>query len=131
MSLATATTWFFNAVISLTWPSMVQAWTSQGAFAWYASWNLVGWLLVLLFVPETKEKTLEELDSVFDVPLRSTMAFGVRQFFYFWGHYILRRDIPAPLPPHHHSHHRGGHHDAEYTDKQFTTETQHDPTARV
>ncbi|KAK8130245.1 hypothetical protein PG999_002625 [Apiospora kogelbergensis] len=86
MSLATATTWFFNAVLSLTWPSIVQAWTAQGAFSWYAAWNLVGWVLVLLFVPETKEKTLEELDAVFN-------------FFYFWGHYILRRDIEAPKPP--------------------------------
>lgn len=99
MSLATATTWFFNAVLSLTWPSIVQSWTAQGAFSWYAAWNLVGWVLVLLFVPETKEKTLEELDAVFNVPLRSIARYGVDQFFYFWGHYILRRDLEAPKPP--------------------------------
>ncbi|RYP28009.1 hypothetical protein DL767_007409 [Monosporascus sp. MG133] len=33
ISLATATTWFFNAIISLTWPSLVAAWTEQGAFS--------------------------------------------------------------------------------------------------
>ncbi|KAK6845080.1 hypothetical protein PG995_015190 [Apiospora arundinis] len=99
MSLATATTWFFNAVLSLTWPSIVQAWTEQGAFSWYAAWNLVGWVLVLLFVPETKEKTLEELDAVFNVPLRSIARYGVHQFLYFWGRYILRRDLEAPKPP--------------------------------
>lgn len=54
MSLATATTWFFNSVLSLTWPALVQSWTSQGAFSWYAAWNIVGWVLVLLFLPETK-----------------------------------------------------------------------------
>ncbi|KAI5862377.1 hypothetical protein GGS23DRAFT_610562 [Durotheca rogersii] len=74
MSLATATTWLFNSVISLTWPATTQAWTPQA----------------LLFVPETKEKTLEELDAVFDVPLNSIVCYGVDQFFYFWGHYILR-----------------------------------------
>jgi hypothetical protein len=132
MSLATATTWFFNAVISLTWPSLVQAWTSQGAFAWYATWNIVGWILVLLFVPETKEKTLEELDAVFNVPLRSTMAYGIRQFFYFGSHYVLRRDMPAPTPPydepHPHQHHRAS---AAYSDKPLASEREHDATARV
>ncbi|ORY56111.1 hexose transporter [Pseudomassariella vexata] len=124
MSLATATTWFFNSVISLTWPSMVQSWRPQGAFSWYAVWNLIGWLLVLLFVPETKEKTLEELDSVFNVPLRSFVSFGVKQFFYFWGHYILRRDIPAPKSP-------STRDTIEYHEKQFTQEREHDPPARV
>ncbi|KAK8094556.1 hypothetical protein PG997_001241 [Apiospora hydei] len=99
MSLATATTWFFNAVLSLTWPSIVQSWTAQGAFSWYAAWNLVGWVLVLLFVPETKEKTLEELDAVFNVPLRRIARYGVDQALYFWGHYLLRRDLAAPKPP--------------------------------
>ena len=65
MSLATATTWFFNFVLSITWPSLQTTFTTQGAFAFYATWNLIGWVLVLLFVPETKGKTLEELDQVF------------------------------------------------------------------
>jgi hypothetical protein len=51
MSLATATTWFFNFVLSVTWPSMQAAFTPQGAFGWYAAWNVVGWWLVLLFMP--------------------------------------------------------------------------------
>ncbi|KAI1846450.1 hypothetical protein JX266_007347 [Neoarthrinium moseri] len=124
MSLATATTWFFNAVLSITWPSLVQAWTSQGAFSWYAAWNLVGWVLVLLFVPETKEKTLEELDAVFNVPSRSLMAYGMKQVFYFWGHYILRRDIAPPKVP-------SARDTVEYTEKQFSKEKHHDPSARV
>ncbi|KAK9417522.1 putative Major facilitator superfamily (MFS) profile domain-containing protein [Seiridium unicorne] len=124
MSLATATTWFFNAVLSLTWPSLVQSWTNQGAFSWYASWNLVGWVLVLFFVPETKEKTLEELDAVFNVPIRSLISYGAKQFFYFWGHHILRRDIARPKVP-------SSRNTVEYTAKQFTKERQHDPTARV
>ncbi|KAI0601889.1 sugar transporter-domain-containing protein [Biscogniauxia sp. FL1348] len=124
MSLATATTWFFNAVISLTWPSMVQSWTEPGAFSWYAAWNLAGWVLVLLFVPETKEKTLEELDAVFDVPLRSTMRYGAAQAFYFWNRYIFRRDVRPPRVP--------ASADAiEYARERFEKEKQHDATARV
>ncbi|KAI1192983.1 hypothetical protein F5X97DRAFT_55433 [Nemania serpens] len=124
MSLATATTWFFNAVISITWPALVQAWTNAGAFSWYAAWNLVGWVLVLLFLPETKEKTLEELDAVFDVPLRSIMRYGIAQAGYFWGHVILRRDIQAPTIP-------TSANTVNYTKHQFTKEKHHDATARV
>ncbi|KAF2994768.1 hypothetical protein E8E14_001894 [Neopestalotiopsis sp. 37M] len=124
MSLATATTWFFNSVLSLTWPSLVQSWTSQGAFSWYAAWNIVGWVLVLLFLPETKGKTLEELDAVFNVPLRSLNSYGIKQFFYFWGHYVLRRDIEPPKVP-------SARDTVEYTERQFTKEKQHEPSARV
>jgi MFS family permease len=62
MSFATATTWFFNFVLSMTWPPMERAFKPQGAFGWYAGWNVIGWWLVLLFVPETKALSLEELD---------------------------------------------------------------------
>ncbi|KAI9690710.1 MAG: hypothetical protein M1820_009886 [Bogoriella megaspora] len=89
MSLATATTWFFNFVLSITWPSLVNAFKPQGAFGWYAAWNVVGWIAILLFVPETKEKTLEELDAVFEVSLAEQAAFGLRQAMWFVKRYIL------------------------------------------
>ncbi|KAI1325861.1 sugar transporter-domain-containing protein [Xylariaceae sp. FL0255] len=124
MSLATATTWFFNAVISITWPALVQAWTDAGAFSWYAAWNIFGWVMVLLFLPETKEKTLEELDAVFDVPLRSIMRYGLAQAGYFWGHVILRRDMEKPKVP-------TSANTVEYTKEQFAKEKHHDATKRV
>jgi MFS family permease len=100
MSLATATTWFFNFVLAVTWPSMLAAFGPQGAFGWYAGWNIVGFVLVLLFVPETKERTLEELDCVFDVPLRSHAAYGLAQAAYFWRRYVFRWRVPKPALPH-------------------------------
>jgi sugar porter (SP) family MFS transporter len=93
MSLATATTWFFNFVLSITWPSLLKAFKPQGAFGWYAAWNCIGFCLVLLFMPETKGKTLEELDQVFSVPTHVHAAYGLRQIPYFFGRYILRRDL--------------------------------------
>lgn len=96
MSLATATTWFFNFVLSITFPSLLAAWKPQGAFGWYAAWNIVGFFLVLFFVPETKEKTLEELDRVFEIPSRAHAAYGLRQFKYFFARYIFRQDV-APV----------------------------------
>ncbi|KAJ5080918.1 hypothetical protein N7456_013628 [Penicillium angulare] len=93
MALATATTWFFNFLLGITWPSMQNALTPQGAFSFYATWNLIGWWLVLLFMPETKGKTLEELDQVFSVPTKFHVQYGLRQAKYFVKRYVLFRDV--------------------------------------
>ncbi|EOD44728.1 putative mfs sugar protein [Neofusicoccum parvum UCRNP2] len=97
MSLATATTWFFNFVLSITWPSLQAAFTPQGAFGWYAAWNVVGFFLVLFFMPETKGKTLEELDQVFSVPTSKHAAYGARQIPYFFQRYILRQNVQPEI----------------------------------
>jgi hypothetical protein len=67
MSFATATCWGFNFILSLTWPALVEAFSKQGAFGWYAAWNFFGWVYCYFLLPETKNLTLEELDTVFDV----------------------------------------------------------------
>lgn len=97
MSLATATTWFFNFVLAITWPSLQRAFTPTGAFGWYSAWNLVGFVLVLLFLPETKGKTLEELDQVFSVPTHVHAAYGLRQVGYFFRRYILRQNVKPEI----------------------------------
>ncbi|KAI6142979.1 hypothetical protein BKA82DRAFT_4187299 [Pisolithus tinctorius] len=95
MSFATATTWFWNFVLSITWPSLVLAFKPQGAFGWYAAWCMVLWFLILLFVRETKGKTLEELDQVFSVPARVHAAYGLRQIPYGIKKFILFQN-PTP-----------------------------------
>ena len=100
MSLATATTWFFNALLALTWPSLLTGMGPTAAFSSYAFWNVLGWIMVLLFVPETKKKTLEELDAVFSVSLRSMARYGILQARWFVSRYILRRNhAKKPLVP--------------------------------
>lgn len=49
--------------------------------------------MVLLFMPETKGKTLEELDQVFSVPTRLHARYGLRQIGYFFNRYLLQRDV--------------------------------------
>lgn len=123
MSLATATTWFFNFVLSVTWPSLLKAFKPQGAFAWYAVWNLIGWVAVLLLVPETKGKTLEELDQVFGVRSRDHAAYGIRQIKYFVGRYLMRRDIEPEQLYEKDS--------IEHHPSSFSQEKESDSTARV
>ncbi|KAH7319651.1 hypothetical protein B0I35DRAFT_450771 [Stachybotrys elegans] len=99
MSIATATTWLFNFILAVTWPSLQRAFTPTGAFGWYAAWNVIGFFLVLFFLPETKGKTLEELDSVFNVRLHRIMRYGLSQARWFIQHYIFRASIPPPIVP--------------------------------
>jgi len=70
MSWAVATNNFWASVLSLTFPRMLIAMTATGAFCFYAGLNLVALFLIFCFVPETKQKSLEELDYVFAVPDR-------------------------------------------------------------
>jgi len=93
MSLATATLWFFNFVLSITWPSLLVAFKPQGAFGWYAAWNIFGFVGVLLLLPETKARSLEELDAVFSVSTRKQIAHGLKEVPYFFNKYILRRNV--------------------------------------
>jgi hypothetical protein len=82
---------------------MCSAMGEPGAFAFYAAWNLVGAALVLLLVPETRARTLEELDAVFRVPTRVHATWGARQLVYFVRRHVLRQrrhgNGAALLPP--------------------------------
>lgn len=97
MGFATATCWFFNFILAFTWPRLRNAFTVTGAFGFYAAWNVVGWFLVLLFLPETKGLTLEELDAVFGVSLRKHAIYRARQAIWYFRTYILRQTL-EPLP---------------------------------
>lgn len=98
MSFATAVCWFFNFVLAITFPLMLNAFKPQGAFGWYAGWCIIGWVLVFFTLPETKALTLEELDYVFSVPTAKHAAYQVKNFAWCFRKYILRKPV-KPLPP--------------------------------
>jgi MFS family permease len=93
MGIVTAINWAFNFIVSFTWPGMSgsKGMGTAGAFAWYAVWCLIGWWMILLFVPETKGLTLEQLDQVFEKPTRDYMKHGMDQLRWFFGYYIQRK----------------------------------------
>jgi MFS family permease len=111
MSWATATTWCFNFILSFTWPHLLSAFKPQGAFGWYAAWCLIGWVLVLLFVPETKALTLEELDQVFSVSTRKHASYQLKNAAWHFRVWVLRQKL-EPLP----KFYRGAEHLAEVGD---------------
>lgn len=97
MSLATATTWGFNFVLAITWFALEKAMTSTGAFCYYAAWNVVGFVAVLLLLPETKGRTLEELDMVFGVPTRVHARWGAKMFVWFLRKKVLQQNVEKPV----------------------------------
>ncbi|RYP46147.1 hypothetical protein DL768_007622 [Monosporascus sp. mg162] len=124
MSLATATTWFFNAIISLTWPLLVAAWTEQGAFSWYASWNFVGLVAVLLFLPRirrshsrnsTPSSTCPPRGSPGTASLNSSTSGPITSC----AGTLSRRKRPSSSE------------NIEYARKRFSKERESDPTARL
>lgn len=92
MAWAVATNNFWAAILSLTFPYMLRAFTPQGAFGFYAGLNLIAFVLIFLFLPETKQRSLEELDYVFGVPTRTHAKFQLTQVLPWWiRRYIFRR----------------------------------------
>ncbi|KAI1189287.1 sugar transporter-domain-containing protein [Nemania serpens] len=68
MAFAVATNLFWAAVLGITFPRILYSLGVVGAFGLYAGFNIVGFVLIFLWVPETKQRTLEELDYIFAVP---------------------------------------------------------------
>jgi len=100
MAFAVATCLFWSAVLSLSYPSLEQAVGVTGAFGFYAGLNVAAFVMILLFVPETKGLTLEELDAVFSVPTATFINHTFSQAIPYWiKRWIFwRRDITlAPL----------------------------------
>ncbi|OSX66254.1 hypothetical protein POSPLADRAFT_1064660 [Postia placenta MAD-698-R-SB12] len=98
MSFSTAVLWFFNFVVAITFPRLLGAFKPQGAFGWYAAWNVFGFVAILLFVPETKALSLEELDQVFSVPTHVHAAYQLKALPHNIKKYFLRMDV-GDLPP--------------------------------
>lgn len=118
MSFSTSLLWFFNFVVAITFPRLLGAFKPQGAFGWYAAWNVVGFILVLLYVPETKALSLEELDqgqfiiscpntashsknssiAVFSVPTHVHAAYQLKALPHNIKKHVFRMDV-GNLPP--------------------------------
>ncbi|KAF7289149.1 MFS domain-containing protein [Mycena indigotica] len=80
MSFATATTWFFNFVLAITFPSLLNAFKPQGAFGFLCS-------LVL--------RALGACPAF--LPMRTHAAYGLRQVPYGFKKFILRRKNVKPV----------------------------------
>jgi len=92
MSWAVATCLFWASVLSVTFPRLLGAFGSPGAFGFYAGLNVVAFVMIFFLMPETKQRTLEELDYVFAVPTSKHVSYQAKVFVpYFFKRWVLFR----------------------------------------
>jgi sugar porter (SP) family MFS transporter len=65
MSVASIANWGSNFLVALTFPVLLAALGGAGAFWLFAALGIVAWFFVYFRVPETKNRTLEEIEASF------------------------------------------------------------------
>ena len=65
VGITTATNWIANLVVSMTFLTLEAALSPWGAFWLYAAVSLVGWLYFYRALPETKDKSIEDVQRLF------------------------------------------------------------------
>ncbi|KAK8235885.1 hypothetical protein HDK90DRAFT_485953 [Phyllosticta capitalensis] len=109
MAWAVATCLGWAAVLSITFPRMLAVMTPTGAFGFYAALNVTALVMIFLWVPETKQRTLEELDYVFAVPTRKHMSYQVSKAMpYFIKRYVFWNKSATLEPLYHFDSHIAG-----------------------
>ncbi|KAJ4000044.1 hypothetical protein F5050DRAFT_1804521 [Lentinula boryana] len=99
MSWAVATCFFWASVLSMTFPRMIGALGPEGSFGFYAALNIIALIMIFFLLPETKQRTLEELDYVFAVPTSKHIAYQGGVFLPYWIKKWVFRQKHAELKP--------------------------------
>ncbi|KAF4987953.1 hypothetical protein FDECE_15236 [Fusarium decemcellulare] len=99
MSWAVATCLFWAAVLSITFPLMLDRLHAIGAFGLYSGFNFLALIMIFLWLPETKQRTLEELDYIFAVPTRVFMKYQVTKALPWWIRRWILFQRDATLEP--------------------------------
>ena len=68
ISIATMCNWIFNLIVSMTFLSMSDSFGQPATFGFYACLTFIGLLFIIFLVPETRGKSLEEVESLFQRP---------------------------------------------------------------
>ncbi|KAK1221071.1 hypothetical protein PQX77_016118 [Marasmius sp. AFHP31] len=92
MSWAVATNLFWAAVVSVCFPRQLAVFGPQGAFGFYAGMNVLASIMIFFLLPETKQRTLEELDYIFAVPTWKHISYqGTKTLPYWIKRYVFWR----------------------------------------
>jgi sugar porter (SP) family MFS transporter len=69
MSIATFALWFASSVLTITFPFLNKGLGTSGTFGLYAIICILGFIYMIFKLPETKGKTLEEIENQLNVKL--------------------------------------------------------------
>lgn len=64
-SISVLSNWLAAFIVTLTFKNIESSFTVPGAYWFYAGWLLLGFVFVYLLMPETKGKTLEEIEAFY------------------------------------------------------------------
>jgi SP family galactose:H+ symporter-like MFS transporter len=67
MSIAIGANWAFNYLVSLTFPSLISGIGGDGVFSLYACTCLLGLWFVYRYIPETRGKSLKEIQHILKI----------------------------------------------------------------
>jgi hypothetical protein len=65
MSLAVSSNWLSNFAVGLVTPKLLDR-IQYATYLFYAAWNVIAFFVVYIWFVETKGKSLEEVDLMFD-----------------------------------------------------------------
>ncbi|KAJ3495355.1 hypothetical protein NLG97_g3450 [Lecanicillium saksenae] len=92
---------FFAGILSMFFPKLYHSLEGQRTFGIFSALNLAAFFLVFFLVEETKQRSLEELDYVFELPKLEFIRFQFFEYLPWWlNRYVLGVTYyPAPTPP--------------------------------
>ncbi|KAK4192384.1 hypothetical protein QBC35DRAFT_248363 [Podospora australis] len=99
MGFSVATCLFWAAVLGMTFPFLLESAGTVGAFGCYAGFNVVAFVMIFFWVPETKQRTLEELDYVFAVPTKKFAKYQLTKALPWWFRRYVLWQKNAELKP--------------------------------
>uniref|UniRef100_A0A060TE51 ARAD1D05016p n=1 Tax=Blastobotrys adeninivorans TaxID=409370 RepID=A0A060TE51_BLAAD len=79
MTTSSASIFLWSFVVTYNFTSMQKAMTTTGLLlGFYGGIAVIGWIYQVLCMPETKNKTLEEIDDIFSMPTRQLIRYNVK-----------------------------------------------------
>ncbi|KHO01020.1 sugar transporter [Metarhizium album ARSEF 1941] len=88
---------FFAGLLAVFFPGINSVLGQKGSMGIFAGLNVVAFVMVFLFVEETKQRSLEELDHIFAVSKRDFMRFKLTRYLpWVVGKYVFRMERDEP-----------------------------------
>lgn len=92
----------FAGILSLSFFRIESAMTTCGAFGFYAGLNVLAFIMIMFWVPETKALSLEELDNVFNVKTSKFVRYQFTQSIpWFFKRWVLFNRTATKEPLYH------------------------------
>lgn len=102
MAVSVAINLLGAGILVLLFPMLMHRIGETGSLVIFAGLNVIAFAIVYLFVPETRKRTLEELQFTFDLKTRWHVEYRIgyirKHFVENWWKYLTRQPVEPPIP---------------------------------